>query len=86
MAQVVAHDGTRLLVFTHSAAPRPDWPVVHYGRILDLSRLVVWPEMYLDSLAAHGQWEPLDDPVPADRLLAMAKVQPLAQARPRPSG
>ncbi len=72
MAQVVAHDGTRLLVFTRSAAPYPDWPLVSYGRILDLRRLVVWPEIYLDSVVAHGQWEALDDPVPVDRLLASA--------------
>jgi len=50
---------------------------VNYGRILDLVRLVVWPEMFLESLLAHGQWDALDDPVPADRLLAMARVQPL---------
>lgn len=78
MAQVVAHDGTRLLVFTRSAQPHPDRPLIHYGRILDLPTLRLWPEMYLDSLAAHGQWEPLDDPLPVDRLLAMAGVQPLA--------
>lgn len=80
MAQVVAHDGTRLLVFTRSAAPHPGWPVVNYGRILDLRRLVVGPEMHLESIIAHTgpYWEPLDDPVPADALLAMARVQPLA--------
>jgi hypothetical protein len=39
--------------------------------------MVVWPELRLDSLLAHGQWEPLDDPVPADALLARARVQPL---------
>ncbi len=77
MAQVVAHDGTRLLLFTRSAQPQPEQPPVHYGRILDLRRLVVYPEMHLDSLVAHGQWEALGDPVPADRLLAMARVQPL---------
>ena len=77
MAHVVAHDGTRLLVFTRSAAPHPGMPLVNYGRILDLRRLVVYPEMYLESLAAHGQWEALDDPVPADRLLAMARVATL---------
>jgi len=49
---------------------------VHYGRILDLARLRVWPEMYLDSLLAHGQWQALNDPVPADRLLAMARPEP----------
>lgn len=74
MAQVVAHDGMRVLVFTRSAPPGPNRPAVHYGRILDLARLVVWPELYLASLAAHGQWVALDDPVPADRLLAMARV------------
>lgn len=73
MAQVVAHDGSRLLLSTRSAAPYPDRPVVNYGRVLDLRRLVVWPEMYLESLLGHGQWEPLDDPVPAERLLAMAR-------------
>ena len=36
MAQVVAHDGTRLLVFTRSAQPHPDRPLIHDGRILDL--------------------------------------------------
>ncbi len=85
MAQVVAHDGTRLLLFTRSAAPRPGQPVVNYGRILDLVRLVVWPEMYLESLVAHGQWDALDDPVSADRLLAMAQVQPLAYPQKGPN-
>jgi len=50
---------------------------VNYGRILDLRRLVVYPELYLDSLTTRGPWWPLDDPIPADRLLAMARVQPL---------
>lgn len=64
-------------MFTRSASLHPDQAVVHYGRILDLRTLRLWPERYLTSLAAHGQWEALDDPVPADRLLAMAKMQPL---------
>lgn len=78
MAQVVAHDGTRLLVFTRSAEPQPGRPLIHYGRILDLPTLRLYPERYLDSLAAHGQWEPLDDPVPVDRLLAMASPNGVA--------
>lgn len=77
MAQVVAHDGTRLLLFTRSEAPHVGQPVRDYGRILDLSRMVVWPELLLGSLLAHGQWEPLDDPVPADALLARARVVPI---------
>jgi len=77
VALAVAHDGTRLLLFTRSAAPSKERPMVAYGRILDLARLVVWPEMYLESLAGHGQWTALNDPVPADRLLAMAKVEPV---------
>lgn len=80
MAQVVAHDGMRLLILTRTAQPQPGMPLVNYGRILDLSRLVVWPEMYLESILAHTgpYWEPLDDPVPADRLLAMASMARLA--------
>ena len=76
MAEVIAHDGTRLLLFTRSAPPQPGQPVVAYGRILDLARMRVWPEMYLESIVAHTpHWEPLDDPVAADRLLAMAKPE-----------
>jgi hypothetical protein len=80
MAQVVAHDGTRLLILTRTAQPQPGMPLVNYGRILDLSRMVMWPEMYLESILAHTgpYWEPLEGPVPADRLLAMAKAEPLA--------
>ena len=78
MAQVVGWDGDyRLLLFTRSAAPFQGRPLVNYGRILDLRRLVVYPELYLDSLTTRGPWWPLDDPIPADRLLAMARVQPL---------
>ena len=78
MAQVVGWDGDwRLLLFTRSAAPQTGQPVVAYGRILDLRTLRVWPELYLDSLTAHGQWWALNDPIPADRLLAMAKVATL---------
>jgi hypothetical protein len=78
VAQVVAREGTRLLLFTRSEAPRPGAPVVPYGRILDLASLRLWQEVYLQSIIAHtGPWEPLDDPIPADRLLAMARVQPL---------
>jgi hypothetical protein len=79
MAQVVGWDGdTRLLLFTRSAAPGAERPMVHYGRILDLSTMRVWPEVYLASIIAHtGPWEPLNDPIPADRLLALARVQPL---------
>lgn len=78
MAQVVARDGLRLLLFTRSTAPRPERPMVAYGRILDLATMRVWPELHLDSILAHtGPWEPLNDPIPADRLLAMARVQPL---------
>lgn len=74
MAQVVGWDGDwRLLLFTRSAPPAKGQPVVAYGRILDLRTLRVWPEMYLDSLTARGHWWPLDDPIPADRLLAMAR-------------
>ena len=52
--------------------------MVAYGRILDLATMRVWPELHLDSILAHtGPWEPLNDPIPADRLLAMARVQPL---------
>jgi hypothetical protein len=80
MAQVVAHDGTRLLLFTHSAAPAKEQPLVHYGRILDLRGMRVWPELRLDSLLAHGQWTPLDDPVPADALLARATEIPITRA------
>lgn len=48
-----------------------------YDRILDLSRLEVWPERYLESLAAHGQWTPLDNPVPANCLLGKPRVATL---------
>lgn len=78
MAQVVARDGTRLLLFTRSAAPKTGRPLIAYGRIVDLATMTVGPELYLDSIVAHtGPWEPLNDPIPADRLLAMARVQPL---------
>lgn len=77
MAQVVAHDGKRLLLFTHAATPGPVRPMVEYGRILDLSTLRVWPEVYLGTLAAHGQWTVLKTPMPADVLLARARPQPL---------
>lgn len=78
MAQVVAREGTRLLLFTRSGPPRPGAPVVPYGRILDLATLQVYPEIHLASIIAHtGPWEPLDVPIRADRLLAMARVAPL---------
>jgi hypothetical protein len=52
--------------------------VVPYGRILDLATLRLWPEVYLQSIIAHtGPWERLDEPIPADQLLAMARVMPL---------
>jgi hypothetical protein len=38
-ARVVGRDGTRLLILTRSAAPRPGAPVVDCGRILDLRSL-----------------------------------------------
>lgn len=78
MAQVVAvaRDGVRVLVWTRTAL-KDDVGTVQYGRILHLGRLLVWPELYLDTLLAHGQWEALDDPVPADDLLARATPAPL---------
>lgn len=79
MAQVVARDGLRVLVWTHTAV-KEGLGSVQYGRILDLSTLTVWPEMYLDSLLAHGDWEPLEDPVPCDALLANARIAVLGSA------
>jgi hypothetical protein len=91
VAQVVAHDGWRVLVWTRTtvndrrACPdHPDGPFrfcdtcvyggpVQFGRVIDLSRLVKWPEAYLDTLMREGHWRPLPDPVPADALLARAK-------------
>jgi hypothetical protein len=72
MAECVAFDGTRLLIYTRSALVE-GVGTVQYGRVVELRDNTMSPEAYMDRLRFHGRWEALDTPVPADALLAQAK-------------